>query len=280
MSTFVAGLVLLSALMHAGWNFLIKKGHDGQLDTVGFALGCSLIAACLLPFVGLPDPDCFPWLIATLVVHLAYFLTLAEAYRYADLSLAYPLMRGSAPVLVALTAPLLGEHLSLIQMTGVLMIGFGIALPAWIGSPWQSSSRRGLIFCLINAVMIATYTVLDGVGVRLSKHPASYTLCLFLFNAWGILAVMIWRRSLADISQHLRQGWRVTVPGAALSMGSYGIVLWAMTHASIPAVAALREMSVIFAAFLGTWFLKEKMGLWRILGASCVAIGAITIRWG
>lgn len=280
MSALVAGLILLSALMHAGWNFLVKRGGDGQLHTLGFSLGCSLIAACLLPFVGPPHVDCYPWLAATLVVHVAYFLSLAEAYRHADLSLAYPLMRGTAPLLVASMSPLWGEALSPIQVAGVVMIGLGIGLPAWIGNPWQVVNRRGLFFCMLNAGIIALYTVLDGIGVRLSGHAVSYTLWLFLFNSWGILAVIVWRRSLSEVAQHLMQGWHIAIFGAAMSMTSYGVVLWAMTQSTIPAVAALREMSVIFAALLGTWFLKEQMGLWRILGASFVGLGAATIRWG
>ena len=280
MSAVVAGLIVLSALMHAGWNFLVKRGHDGHLDTVGFALGCSAIAVCLLPFFPLPDAACHPWLLATLVIHVAYFLTLAEAYRHADLSLAYPLMRGLAPMLVALVSPFLGEAMSLVQAAGIVMIGLGIILPAWVGRPWQQINKRGQYFCLLNAAIIALYTVMDGMGVRLSGNAMSYTLWLFLFNSWGILAVLVWRRGLSVVTQHVRQGWRVAMLGAFMSMASYGIVLWAMTQSTIPAVAALREMSVIFAALLGTWFLNERMGRWRILGASFVGFGAATIRWG
>lgn len=279
MSAVVGGLILLSALMHAGWNFLVKRGRDGQLDTVGFSIGCSLIAACLLPFFALPDPGCYPWLAATLVVHVAYFLTLAEAYRHADLSLAYPLMRGMAPMFVALVAPSFGEVMSTAQYAGVAMIGIGIGLPAWVGRPWQEVNRRGLYFCVLNAAIIALYTMLDGIGVRLSGNAVSYTLWLFLFNSWGILAIIIWRRSLTEVARHMLHGWRIAMFGAAMSMASYGIVLWAMTQASIASVAALREVSVVFAAFLGTWLLKERMGLWRILGATWVGLGAATIRW-
>ena len=280
MSAVVGGLILLSALLHAGWNFLVKRGRDGQLDTVGFSIGCTLIAACLLPFVPLPDSSCFPWLAATLVVHVAYFLTLAEAYRHADLSLAYPLMRGTAPMLVALAAPFFGEMMSAVQVVGVAMIGLGIGLPAWVGRPWQDVNRKGLYFCVLNAAIIALYTMLDGIGVRLSGNAVSYTLWLFLFNSWGILAIIIWRRSLAEVARHVLQGWHKALLGASMSMASYGIVLWAMTQTSIPSVAALREVSVVFAALLGTWFLKERMGLWRMVGATWVGLGAATIRWG
>ena len=280
MSALVAGLILLSALMHAGWNFLVKKSSDGQLDTVGFSVGCSVIAAWLLPIVGLPNAACFPWLAATLVVHVAYFMLLAEAYKQVDFSLAYPLMRGTAPLLVALIAPVLGEVMSTWQIMGVVMIGVGLGLPACVGNPWQSVKSRGLMICLLNAAIIATYTVLDGIGVRLSGNAVAYTMWLFLFNSCGILAVIVWRRGGSEVAHHIRQGWRVATLGAGMSMASYGIVLWAMTQATIPAVAALREMSVVFAALLGTWFLKEQMGIWRILGASFVGLGAATIRWG
>lgn len=277
MSGLVVGLVLISALMHAGWNFLVKRGNDGQLDTALFAMGCSLIAAVLLPFVPLPDPSCYPWLLATLFIHVAYFLTLAAAYQHADLSLAYPVMRGLAPVLVSFFAMASGEMLNTLQMLGIGLIAFGILMPAWIGKPWNN--KKGLYFAVLNAAIIALYTVLDGVGVRLSGNAISYTLWLFLFNSWGILAILIWRRSLREVVVSARAGWRLALLGAGLSMGSYGIVLWAMTQSAIPAVAALREVSVVFAAFLGAWFLKETVGRWRILGASFVGAGAAVIRF-
>lgn len=277
MSSWVVGLVLISALMHAGWNFLVKKSDDSQLDTALFSLGCSLIALCLLPFVPLPDPACLPWLMITLAVHVAYFLTLAAAYQHTDLSLAYPLMRGFAPVLVALFAAMSGEMLNAHQWMGISLIALGILVPTLTGKPW--GNRLGLYFALLNAIIIALYTYLDGVGVRLSGNAISYTLWLFLFNSWGILGILIWRRGLSVVFLRARSDWRTALTGAALSMGSYGIVLWAMTQAAIPAVAALREVSVIFAALLGTWFLKEKMGRWRILGAGLVGVGAAVIRF-
>lgn len=277
MSGLVVGLVLVSALMHAGWNFLVKRGGDGQMDTVLFAIGCSFIAAVLLPFSSPLDPACYPWLMVTLVVHVAYFLTLAAAYQHADLSLAYPVMRGFAPVLVAFFAFFSGETLNSYQILGIACIAFGILLPAFIGRPWQN--MKGFYFAILNAAIIALYTVLDGVGVRLSGNAIAYTLWLFLFNSWGILGILIWRRSLSQVLSSARSGWRIALVGAGLSMGSYGIVLWAMTQTAIPAVAALREISVVFAAFLGAWFLKESVGLWRILGASLVGLGAAVIRY-
>ena len=278
-TTPVALLVLLSALMHAGWNYLVKASPDRLLDTVGLAVGGSLLAACLLPFVPLPATASLPWLGVTIFIHVGYFLALVETYRHADLSVAYPLMRGSAPVLVALAAPLAGETLTPALLLGVLLVAAGITLPVWLGLRRGVVARAGLWVAGANAIIIATYTIIDGIGVRLSGSSAGYTLWLFFLDAWGILAIAWWQRGNI-VFTHLRQRWVPALAGALLTMGSYGIVLWAMTVASIPAVAALRETSVIFAALLGTWLLKERMGRWRIAGAVLVALGAIAIRWG
>lgn len=277
MSGCVAILVLVSALMHAGWNFLVKRGDDSQLDTALFALGCSLIAAVLLPWNELPDTSCYPWLALSLIVHVAYFLTLAAAYQHTDLSSAYTLMRGMAPVMVAIFASLSGEAMSTLQLLGVALVACGIVTPAWVSKSW--AQRKGLYLALINAVIIALYTILDGIGVRKSGNAVSYTLWLFLFNSWGILSILIWRRSIEEVISQARVRGRLALLGSGLSMGSYGIVLWAMTQSAIPAVAALREVSVIFAALLGTWFLKESMGRWRIVGACLVGLGAAVIRY-
>lgn len=278
-TTPVALSVLLAALMHAAWNCLLKASPDHLLDTVGLAVGGSLLSACLLPFMPLPAQESLPWLGVTIFIHVGYFLALIEAYRHADLSVAYPLMRGTAPALVALAASLAGEPLSPGALAGVALIGVGIMLPAWWGFRRGTVAQAGLWFACGNAVIIACYTMVDGTGVRLSGSAASYTLWMFFLDAWGILAIAWWRRGGAVIT-HLRRRWPTALVGAVLSIGSYGIVLWAMTVASIPAIAALRETSVIFAALLGAVLLRETMGRRRIAGAFLVALGAAAIRWG
>ncbi|WP_299067701.1 DMT family transporter [Accumulibacter sp.] len=278
-STPVALLVLLAALLHAGWNCLLKASSDRLLDTVGLAVAGSLLSACLLPFLPLPAPASLPWLGATIIVHVAYFLGLVETYRDNDLSLAYPLMRGIAPVLVALFMAALGEPLGSRGVLGVALIGIGITLPAWSGLRQPAFGSRRRWYAAGNGVIIAVYTVIDGIGVRLSESAASYTLWLFFLDGWGILAVGLWRRG-GGVAAYLCRRRVPAVAGSLLSVGSYGIVLWAMTVASIPAVAALRESSVVFAALLGHYLLKEPMGPWRLLGALFVALGAVLLRCG
>ena len=277
-STPVALLVLMAALMHAGWNFVVKASADRFLDYTGLAVAGAAVAVCLLPWLPLPAAASWPWLLTTTFIHVGYYLLLMRAYQHADLSLAYPLMRGSAPVLVALAAPLAGDALTPGLALGIALIAGGIALPVWTGMRRGGVSSSGLLYGFATAGVIALYTIIDGIGARLSGHAVSYTLWLFFLNAWLVLGVALWRRGRAALA-HLRRRWLFSLLGSVLTMGSYGIVLWAMTVASIPAVAALRETSVVFAALLGSWLLKERMGRWRIAGSLIVALGAGTIHW-
>lgn len=277
-STPVVLAVLASALMHATWNFLVKSSRDKLFDTVSLALGGSLVAACLLPWVALPTAASFQWMAMSTCIHVAYYVTLIRAYQHADLSLAYPLMRGLAPVIVATVAPLFGEPASLSLFLGVALVGAGIILPATLGFRAGAISRVGLAYGVANSLIIALYTMIDGTGVRLSGSAVAYTAWLFFFNSWGILAVAVHTRG-PQVLTHVRQRWRFSLVGAVLSVGSYGVVLWAMTVSPIAAVAALRETSVIFAALMGTKLLRERMGRPRIGGALLIALGAAVIRW-
>lgn len=279
-STTVIAAVLFAALMHAGWNFIVKAGSDRLLDTMGVAVGASLIAGCLLPFVPLPAPASWPWLAATVCVHVAYFTLLVASYNRADLSLAYPVMRGAAPLLVAAACPLLGEPVSTGLLLGIALVAGGIMLPALIGLRSGVVRLSSLGFALANSVVIALYTIWDGFGVRLSGSALSYTLWLFFLNSWSIFGISLWRRDAGSVVAHFRSFWPRIVVGACMTIGSYGIALWAMTHAQVAAVAALRETSVIFATLLGAIALKETLGSWRILGATAVAAGIAVVRLG
>jgi drug/metabolite transporter (DMT)-like permease len=278
-STPVVLLVLLSAAMHAGWNYVVKASADRFLDYTGLAVAGAVVAATALPFLPLPATASWPWLGTTVFIHVGYYLLLMQAYRHADLSIAYPLMRGSAPVLVALAAPLAGDALTPGLLLGIALVAAGIALPVGIGIRRGGVSRTGLGYGFATAGVIALYTLIDGIGARHSGNAIAYTLWLFFLNAWLVLGVAVWQRG-RKVFVHLRRRWLFSLLGSVLTMGSYGLVLWAMTVASIPAVAALRETSVIFAAILGAWLLKERMGRWRIAGAFLVALGAAAIRWG
>ena len=279
LSAGVAAWVLLSALLHASWNVLIKRSPDRLLDTAALALAASLLCAATLPFLPLPAPESRPLLAGSIVIHVFYFLTLVETYRWADLSSAYPMMRGGAPVLVALALTALGEPPSWALAAGIALVSGGIMLPAWAGIARGTVAVRGVAMALGMSAIIALYTLVDAEGARRSGHALAYNQWLFFFDAFGILAIAAWRRR-GRVLAHLRDRWPQAFAGGLLTVGSYGIVIWAMTRAPVAAVAALREISVVFAALAGTLLLKEPMGRWRIAGALAVAAGAIVIKLG
>ena len=279
LSAGVAAWVLLSALLHASWNVLIKRSPDRLLDTAALALAASLLCAATLPFLPLPAPESRPLLAASIVIHVFYFLALVETYRWADLSSAYPMMRGGAPVLVALALTALGEPPSWALAAGIALVSGGIMLPAWAGIARGTVAVRGVAMALAMSAIIALYTLVDAEGARRSGNALAYNQWLFFFDAFGILAIAAWRRR-GRLLAHLRGRWPQAFAGGLLTVGSYGIVIWAMTRAPVAAVAALREISVVFAALAGTLLLKEPMGRWRIAGALAVAAGAIVIKLG
>jgi drug/metabolite transporter (DMT)-like permease len=279
LSAGVAAWVLLSALLHASWNVLIKRSPDRLLDTAALALAASLLCAATLPFLPLPAPESRPLLAGSIVIHVFYFLALVETYRWADLSSAYPMMRGGAPVLVALALTALGEPPSWALAAGIALVSGGIMLPAWAGIARGAVAVRGVAMALGMSAIIALYTLVDAEGARRSGNALAYNQWLFFFDAFGILAIAAWRRR-GRVLAHLRGRWPQAFAGGLLTVGSYGIVIWAMTRAPVAAVAALREISVVFAALAGTLLLKEPMGRWRIAGALAVAAGAIVIKLG
>lgn len=283
MTTTVLLAVLFGALLHAGWNALIKSGQDAALDTALLRALGALAAVPLLLFTGWPAAPAWPYLIASALIHVAYYATLAGAYRHGDLGLTYPVMRGTAPVLVGLSsATLLGEALSPqgwlgvgAVCAGVLVLGLARVTPASHGQ-----RRTALGYALANALIIAIYTVVDGQGVRLSGNAVAYVAALILLNGLPYLLLVLWRREdrRTEVLAYFRRRWPLALGGALASMGSYGIALWAMTQAPVALVAALRETSVLFAALLATWLLREPFGWRRAAGTLTVLAGVAALR--
>lgn len=274
----LTALVLLAALMHASWNALIKSGGNTALDSALLVGAAAVIALPVLPFLPLPDTRCWPYLIASGLVHQGYFALVGAAYRHGDLSYSYPLMRGVPPLIVAAVGALiLADEASPWLWSGVALVSTGVL---WIGGfhrMLRHAQAKPTAIALSNAALIAAYTLIDGIGVRLSGHALSYGLWLFVLTALPYGAVAIAQRR-DGIGAHLRLAWWRALLAAALSIGAYVIALWAMTRAPIAAVAALRETSVIFAAMIGALLLKEPFGRHRIGGACVVAAGIALIK--
>jgi len=237
-----------------------------------------LLAACWLPFLPAPAVGSWPYLVASMFIHVVYFVFVALSYRSAELSFAYPLMRGSAPAISAVAvAFLLNESPSPLGWAGVLIVCFSIALLA--GESWRSGALKltPTAVALANAGVIVIYTVVDGVGARLSGNAFSYTGWMILLTATPMtIGVFAKRPRLA--AGYVRANLPRCLVGGACAFGSYALALWAMTHAPIALVAALRETSVVFGTVIAALFLREQVSPLRYLAIFGVTAGAIAIK--
>lgn len=272
----VFATVLFAAALHAAWNAIVKGADDKLLTTVLVAAGGVLIAVTALPFLPQPALASWPFIAGSTGFQAVYLVLVARTYRHADMSQAYPLMRGTAPLLVALASGLfLGAPLSAGGWLGVGVICAGILALAVGGL--RGGGRAGVVAALLNAVVIASYTLIDGAGVRRSGSPAAYVLWLNLFSGaplvvWALIAR---RRALAT---YARRHWAAGLAGAVGTTASYGLALWAMTQAPVPVVAALRETSIVFGVAISGLLLRERVGPERIMAACAIAAGAAILR--
>lgn len=278
MSLDVLLLVLLGALLHAGWNALVKSGADKALDASLIAAGAAVCSIPFLPFVPMPGSAALPFLVLSAVLQFTYFRLVAAAYTVGDIGLVYPIMRGVAPLIVAASSNLfLGETLSAAAIAGIAIISSGILTLALEA---RSGGRRPILLALANSVVIAGYTFVDGVGARLSTSPLSYTLWMSLLPPMMLFSWAFYQRGWQPVATHVRQHWWRGLAGGAGSILSYGLALWAMTKAPVAVVAALRETSILFAIVISVVILNEKASLWRYVAGGVIAFGVLTMRLG
>ncbi len=280
MSATVFALVLLGAIFHASWNTLVKGSGDKFVTALAISLAAAIGAALILPFIAQPAAASWPFIAVSAGLQTLYYSLVAAAYGRIDMSQAYPVMRGGAPLIVAgAMALFFAEHLPALGWAGVALISCGILALTMTGrsGPQIAGQRAGLGFALLNACVIAAYTVNDGLGVRLSGAPVGYTLWVALATAPPILALALFRRGPTVLAQTARR-WRDGLLGGAGTTLSYGIALWAMTLAPIAMVAALRETSILFAIALSAFFLGEKITPARLASVALLCLGAALLR--
>jgi drug/metabolite transporter (DMT)-like permease len=273
----VSFAVLFAALLHASWNALIKGAADVLLKTAAIVLTAGLVT---LPFIFVlppPAPAAWPYLAGSLLTHVLYYYFMVQAYRAGDLSLAYPLMRGTAPLITALLgAALLRELPGPLTVLGIVLISAGIFALSYRPLDHQPA-RAAVGFALANALVIAVYTVIDGTGARLAGNVWSYIVWLFVLDMIPFTLFVLATRRRAFIAFMAAQPWK-SLAGGAASAGAYAIALWAMTKAPVAMVAALRETSVLFAALIGARMLHERLTPLRWLGVAVVVAGVMALK--
>jgi drug/metabolite transporter (DMT)-like permease len=271
--------VLFAALCHAGWNALIKVGLDPLSTTALIAVGSAVVSVVCLPFFGMPALAAWPWLIVSAFIHVLYFAALIESYRTGDLGQVYPIARGSAPLMTAVASlVIVGEHLSFASWSGIVALAAGVLLlSARGGRALTEIDKRAVGFAFLTALTICAYSVVDGIGARVSLNPQSYVLWLLIGNALLLVPYALWRDG-RDVIPATRRFWLRGLAGGGLQTLSYGIALWAMTLAPIAIVASLRETSVLFGAAIAVVVLKEPLRPVRIGAALLIVAGLVLIR--
>ena len=267
-------LVLGAALVHATWNFWLKKSGSQMATMAMMSAGWALVALLALPVVGLPADGAWPYLIASTFVHVIYQLTLTLSYQVGDFSTAYPIARGVAPLLVTAVALIFfGEQIGTLGLLAVAMIVLGIL---GLGIRRAIGNDKGLYLSLLTGLLIATYSIIDGLGGRVDNSPHAYAAWLFLLSGIAVPATIfiVFRHEFDGLTS---RNWLKHMSAGAIAVGGYWIAIWAMSVAPMGLVAAVRETSVAFAGMLGAIFLKEKVR-WGYL--VLVAIGVILIRIG
>jgi drug/metabolite transporter (DMT)-like permease len=279
MDSLVFAAVLCAAAAHAGWNAVIKRGLEPFTTTILISIGAGVVSLALIPFTGLPAPAAWPWVIASVVIHLGYFIGLIAAYRAGDMGQVYPIARGSAPMMTAMISTTwLAEPLGWLGWVGLLLLVAGVLLLSGrFGNDLARLNRQAVGFALFTAVTVCGYSIVDGVGGRLSGNASGYSVALFA----GIGVVMtiyalVWRGPKAVAG--MMPLWRKGAIGGSLQLGSYWVAIWAMTVAPIAVVAALRETSVLFGALLAAVVLKEPLRAGRIVAALLIVTGLVAIR--
>lgn len=271
--------MVAAGAMHAGWNALIKIRLEPLLAVTLINATAAVVCLPALVWFGWPGPESYSWLAASAVLHTGYNFLLASAYRIADMSLVYPVARGTAPLLTALFSILiLKEPVGWLGAAGIAVLGLGIFSMS-IRSPAVTATmdRKALLLAGATAIMICGYTIADGTGARVSGNTAGYVAAMFLFDGLFITLIALWlrgREGLKAMAGFAGPG----IAGGTMACLAYAIAIWAMTVAPIPLVAAVRETSVLFAAVIAVVVLKEPLRANRLLGAGLIVAGLVMIR--
>ncbi|KAB0519362.1 DMT family transporter [Pseudomonas extremorientalis] len=267
-------LILFAALLHASWNALLRVGADRLWSMTMMCVAVAIASSVIALFLAPPAPASWPYAVLSGVLHVGYNLFLVRSYKVGDLGQTYPIARGSSPILITLCALVFaGETLSTNALIGIVLVSGGIISLAF---RQRRLAVPSLPYALGTGFFIAAYSVTDGIGARLSGAPMAYT--VWMCALWGVLMPLVYI-GLRDTRSLFapRPGVITALIGGLVSLLAYGIVIYAMSHAPMGAVSALRETSVLFAALIGYLFLGESLTVRKVLACVVIATGTMLI---
>ena len=275
MSSSLVLIVLTAAFLHAFWNALVKGSGDKTIVLGLIALGHVVPGVAITVLAPLPGWDALPYIIASTLLHWGYYYFLNLAYQKGDLSLVYPITRGLAPVMVALGAQIwIGESLPVLAWLGILAVSAGVMVLSQ-GIFKTAVPKTSIVAAAIVATIIASYSLVDGIGVRLSDSIMGYI--GWLFTAEACVALFIFKTRWARLRMLTVKTCLLGFIGGILSATAYALVLYVKTEAPLGVVSALRETSVIFAALIGVIWFGEGPKTRRLLAGVIVGVGTVLI---
>ncbi len=268
-------LVLTAAFLHALWNALVKGAADRVLVMGLVNVGHTLFGVVLVLMYLPPAWESWPYLVASTIVHLFYYYFLLLSYRFGDLSQVYPIARGMAPPVVALSAWIVADEvLPLAAWAGIVLVSSGIGMLVFARRGGLTNGKA-VAAAMITGIIIATYTVLDGLGVRASQSPLGYIGWLFVLETFSCIYIFCIRRDALRTAT--LQVCITGFIGGMVSATAYGLAIYAKSLASLGAVSAIRESSVIIAAMIGVIWFGERPWKIRLVSAVIVACGVVIL---
>ncbi|MBT8344706.1 MAG: DMT family transporter [Desulfofustis sp.] len=281
MSPQVIAIVLFAALLHAGWNFLVKRSDDAYQGMCAVVLGRVPYGLAVLLVYPSVAASSYLYVVIGALLHVGYQLFLQHSYRFGDLSQVYPMARGSAPLIVALVSvSLLNVSYDDFQVAALAFIVAGLISLAWRGfSPGAENRYRAAILAIGAGIFIASYTLIDGLGARIAGTALGYYGSVTVLNAL-IYGVAINRLRPGLVSRVIKHHWLQSLASGGASFSAYALVVWAFTREPIALVASLRETSILFSVLLGAGLLKERLTVVKALAIVSTVTGVVLLRVG
>ncbi len=277
MTTLVFAAMLASALLHATWNAWVKARPDPYGALIALGVGAAWPNLLLLAWNGLPEHAAWGWIGVTILLSVPAQALLGSAYREGDFAVAYPVVRGLNPVVIAIAAVFVyGERLETGPALGVACVSAGIGLLGWEAVRRSKTvTLRGLSFAAASALATAAGALTDSLGARAADDPLSYGPLIAIGNAAAMSAYQVRRVSLPRV---FAEHWQIALFGPVLSTASYQLLVWSISEAPVGLVVSLRETSMLFAVGIGAVLLRERVGAWRWLAVAVVFAGVLLIR--
>ncbi len=279
MSLTVFIVVIFAAFLHATWNAMVKNEKDKYLAVSGIVFGhvpASIVVIFLIPS---PSVESIPYIILSAILHNGYQWFLLSAYKFGDYTKVYPIARGSAPIFVSIVSLIFfAVVLSRFELLGIAVICLGILSLSFQDST-SITNRKAIIYALITGSFIMGYSITDGYGARISASILSYMGWSFILNAFLFAILLNFMKQPGIITRVAKDGKFIFFVGGTISYLVYAIIVWGFTQAPIPVVTALREISIVFALLIGTFFLKEKFTYLKTTAVLTIFIGVILLKF-